>query len=482
MALTAEQVKNNLINQILYNFPTAETNTGSVLRDIFVDPQSVQISNLSEEIDDVKNLSTFVKNAEYISEEDLDAIGENYGVTRDLGQFANGIITFQTTVRPSQRIQIGNDEGSGGISVKTLQTENGNSLEFVTTQTVYMDTDATYNEQHNCYEVSAPITAQSSGSEYNVGVGTITVLVSGIAGITSVYNYTPTTNGTDKQGQTSFAQTIQNTILGSSKDIESGINSILLNIDGVQEVKTLHPNSDEEHTDTGYAVSYVKGKVENIKDDFVFTYSGTEFSFNFPKKPVTRIISVKAIVDGKETILEQGIDYTLKRDSNNIYYDTIYGIDKIELLVGNGKTPDTNTNVVVSFAYNSLIETCQETLNKQLTDYLVLGELLVAQAEPVIIDISTAIKLKYNYNTEAIKNQILTGLSNYITSLKLGADITQEDIYTFLSTTYSDYITGIVFPFLTFKKRNDVLSSNELYFTFGEYASVDENSLNISFE
>ena len=173
---------------------------------------------------------------------------------------------------------------------------------------------------------------------------------------------------------------------------------------------------------------------------------------------------------------------TLKRDSNNIYYDTIYGIDKIELLVGNGKTPDTNTNVVVSFAYNSLIETCQETLNEQLTNYLVLGELLVAQAEPVIIDIGTTIKLKYNYNTEAIKNQILTGLSNYITSLKLGADITQEDIYTFLSTTYSDYITGVVFPFLTFKKRNDILSSNELYFSFGEYASVDENSLNISFE
>ena len=70
------------------------------------------------------------------------------------------------------------------------------------------------------------------------------------------------------------------------------------------------------------------------------------------------------------------------------------------MLVGNGKTPDTNTNVVVSFAYNSLIETCQETLNKQLTDYLVLGELLVAQAEPVIIDISTTIKLKYNYKNQ----------------------------------------------------------------------------------
>lgn len=482
MALTAEQVKNNLINQILYNFPTAETNTGSVLRDIFVDPESVQIANLSEEIDNVQSLSTFVKNAENISEEDLDAIGENYGVTRDLGQFANGIITFRTTVRPSQRIQIGNDDGSGGISVKTLRTDEGNSLEFVTTETVYMDTDATYNEQHNCYEVSAPITAQSGGSEYNVGIGTITVLVSGIAGVTSVYNYTPTANGTDKEGQTSFAQTIQNTILGASKDIESGIDSILLNIDGVQEVKTLHPNSDEEPTDTGYAISYVKGRIESIKSDFKFIYSGTEFSFNLPKKPITRIISVKAIVNGVEKTLTQGEDYVLSKGTKNVYSDTIYGIDKIEFLKSNTGTPDTNTEVTVSFAYNSLIEACQETLNEQSTNYLVLGELLVAQAEPSIIDIGTTIKLRYNYNTEVIKNEILTGLSNFITSLKLGADLTQEDIYTFLSTTYSDYITGIVFPFITFKKRNSTISSDELDFTYGEYASIDENSLNITFE
>ena len=73
MALTAEQVKNNLINQILYNFPTAETNTGSVLRDIFVDPQSVQISNLSEEIDDVKNRGFHIVNFYLVRGRDLNS-------------------------------------------------------------------------------------------------------------------------------------------------------------------------------------------------------------------------------------------------------------------------------------------------------------------------------------------------------------------------------------------------------------------------
>ena len=56
MALTADQVKNNLVTQILQNFPTAEVDTGSVLRDIFVDPQSVQIAALSEELDYISYL------------------------------------------------------------------------------------------------------------------------------------------------------------------------------------------------------------------------------------------------------------------------------------------------------------------------------------------------------------------------------------------------------------------------------------------
>ena len=487
MALTAEQVKNNLVNQIVQNFPTADVETGSVLRDIFIDPQSTQIAALSEEIDYISYLSTFVQNADKISEEDLDEIGATYDVVRSKGDTATGTITFQATSRPTENIRIGAEDGSGGISVKTLLTEGGNSYEFTTTETVYLKTDATYNTEHGCYEVTAPIKANVAGSDYNLNVGTIKVLVDGISNITGVYNYTPTTGGTDRQNNVDYAISIQDAILGSSKNIESGIDGLLKSVEGVSEVKTLHPNSEEEPTDTGYAVSYVKGSIESIVSDYTITYVSTKTEYDLSKKPVTRIISVNAIVNGQEKTLEYGTDYYLYPTSNDadyksIYYGTVYSGDKIVFLKTASGTPDPNTDVVINFAYNSLIENCQETLNNNLTNYLILGNLLVAQAQPKILDFTTTIRLKYNYNTETVKNEILTGISNYITSLPLGGDITQEQMFTYITTTFSEYISGVVYPFLVFCEDGKNTSATSITLSYGQYASIDQDSINIRFE
>lgn len=482
MALTAEQVKNNLVNQILQNFPTAEVDTGSVLRDILIDPQSIQIANLSEEIDYNRQLNTFVQNASNILDSDLDEIGATFGVSRKTGDLATGLITFQATTRPTEDIQIGADDGSGGISVKTLTTENGNTYEFVTTETVYMRTDATYNEEHNCYEVSAPIRATTSGTVYNVGIGTIKILTNGIANITGVYNYVPTSGGTNRQENESYALSIQDAILGASKNIESGVDAILKSIPNVTEVKTLHPNSKEEPTKPGYSISYVRGSTESIVNNYTFTYTGNVYQYRLPKTPVTRIISIVAFVNGVQKTLVKDIDYSLTTDSNSIYANTIYSNDCILILGTNNGTPDIGTDVTVSYAYNSLISDCQDTLDEESANYLILGNLLVAQAEPIIIDIGTNIKLKYNYNTEPIKVEILNGLFSYIEGLKLGQDITQEDVFTYLTTNFSTYISSITYPFNIFYKRGEQNTLNSLTFTYGEYASLDANSLHITFE
>lgn len=488
MALTAEQVKNNLVTQIIQNFPTADVDNGSVLRDIFVDPQSIQIAALSEEIDYISYLNTFVQNADKILEEDLDEIGETYGVARSYGNTATGSITFQALSLPAENIQIGADDGSGGISVKTLLTEGGNSYEFTTTQTVYLKTDATYNTEHGCYEVTAPIKANTSGSEFNLGIGTIKVLVDGISNITGVYNYTPTTGGTDRQTNVEYAQSIQDAILGSSKNIESGIDSVLKNVEGVSEVKTLHPNSEEEPTDAGYAVSYVKGSVESIVSDYPIIFTSTQTEYPLNNRPVTRIISVNATVNGELKTLEQGTDYYLyptkeDLDFNTIYYGTIYSTDKIVFNKTSSGTPDTNSTVYINFAYNSLIETCQNALNEELNNYLVLGNLLVSQAQPAIVNFSTNIKLKYNYNTETVKNEILTGISNFITSLPLGGDMTSGDMYSYITTTFSEYISGVTYPFYSFCLAEDEKVSNEgIMLSYNRYASVDENSIKVTFE
>ena len=469
MALTAEQAKNNLVTQILRNFPTAEVDTGSVLRDIMIDPQSTQFAALSDEIDYISYLNTFVQNANNILDEDLDEIGATYGVVRKTGDTATGLITFQSTVRPTEDIQIGADDGSGGISVKTLTTENGNTYEFVTTATVYMRTDAIYNEEHNCYEVTAPIKATMSGSIYNVGIGTIKVLTNGIANITGVYNYIATSGGTDRQGNESYALSIQDAILGSSKNIESGVDAVLKAIPNVVEVKTLHPNSSEEPTQPGYSISYVRGTDEAIINDYTFTYTGNVYEYPLPKAPVTRIISVSATVNGVQKPLTPDIDYSLETDENSMYSDTIYSNDYILILKTTNGTPDVGTTVTVNYAYNKLISDCQNTLNDNLNNYLILGNLLVAQADPITIDLGTTIKLKYNYNTEVVKTEILNGISDYVSNLSLGQDITQEEFFTYLTTTFSTYISGIVYPFTVFYKRKSAPDSGKRHWPFFWY-------------
>lgn len=481
MALTAEQVKNNLVNQILQNFPTAEVDTGSVLRDVMVDPQAIQIAALSEELDYIYYLSTFVQNASLISEEDLDEIGATYNVARGYGNTATGSVTFRSLTQPTQNIQIGADDGSGGISVKTLMTEGGNSYEFVTTQTVYLTTNATYNSLTGFYEVTAPIKASTSGSQYNLGIGTIKVLVDGISNITGVYNYTPTIGGTDIQTNEEYALSIQDAILGSSKNIESGVNSILKAVEGVTEVKTLHPNSEEEPTDAGYSISYVRGSKEEI-DSHTFPYLDTTQEYDIPKKPVIRIISVNAVINGQEQTLQQGIDYYLSHDDKSIYNGTISSTDQIVFPRNATVKPDPNTNVTVSYSYNKLIDNCQTALNSNLRNYLILGDLLVAQATPIVIDFSTTIKLNYNYDTEFIKTEILNGISNYILTSELGKDITQTELHSYILTTFTEYINDMQFPFYRFCKEGENTSNSEITLTYGEYATIDENSISITFK
>ena len=482
MALTLEEINNNLRSQVLLNFPTADTEAGSVIRDLMIDPQSVQIYNLSQEIDDVENLNTFVANAELIPAEKLNQLGATYNVTRNNGNIAKGIITFRATSLPEESIRIGNEDGTGGITVGTLTTDSGDSYEFTTTETVYLTPSTQFVEEHGFYEVSAPITASGPGSNSNVGIGTITVLRNSIANITSVYNYIPTSGGTDQQSNTEYALSIQSAILGGSKNIEDGINNILLGIEGVSEVKTLHPNSEEEPTETGFAISYIKGFEEQVVDNYIIDYVSTKSKYVLPKSPATRIISVIATVNGEQKTLRNGIDYSLTNQSLGIYDNTIYDKSSIEFLGTATGTPDDDSEVYVTYAYNYLIEECQNKLNEEMSNYLILGNILVAQASPVIIDFSTSIKLKYNYNTENVKNEILSGISLYINSLSLGQDLTQEDIYTYLSTTFSNYISAITYPFYTFCFDGEEASKTELIFTYGQYASVDANSINITFE
>ena len=63
----------------------------------------------------------------------------------------------------------------------------------------------------------------------------------------------------------------------------------------------------------------------------------------------------------------------------------------------------------------------------------------------------------------------------------MGEDLTAVELFSYLVSNF-DYIETINYPFAEFKKRNDNTSSEEITTVYGEYLTVDENSIKIIFE
>lgn len=475
MAKSENLIKNDLISSLLANEPNADVQDGSLIRDINIDPQAVQMSYLYDENDYVKLLAAWKNNAETLTREDLDNIGSNFDQTRKSATYASTVITFRTKNKPQERIRIGNEDGTGGIQVKSMSLDNDTYYQFSTTQTVYMETEPEFNNSTGFYEVNAPATAVLAGPDSNVGVGTLIILETPISGIESVYNYVAANGGEEEQGNTDFANDLSIAIQGATKNTESGIKNTLNKLDGISEIKIFNPNS-EENTDTGLVYAFVKSNVEKLARD-TFTYINTYNSYKLSKRPVKRIISVKAYYNGVLKDLIQNVDFYLEKDNTSIYSYSINSNDRIVFNYEN--KPDNNSEIIIDYVYASIVEEGQDLIFQEENGILILGNIIVKLATPVLIDMLLDIKLKYGFNTNNYKNDILTGIQNYINSFKMGEDLTTIQLYTYLLQNFN-YIETINYPFTTFKLRNGN-NTDKLETVYGQYLTIDQNSIKINF-
>ena len=477
MAKDINEIKNSLISSLLSNESNADIQDGSLIRDIAIDPQSLQISNLYDVNDYVKLLAAWKNNAENLLEEDLDAIGNNLDVERKPATYATCIITFRTKTLPTKRIRIGNENGTGGVQIKSMNLEDDSYYQFSTTKTVYMETDTKLDETSGFYEVSAPCTAVLAGPESNVGVGTLIIMETPISGIESVYNYVAATGGSNIQNNASYAEDMSIAIQGATKNTENGIIDILNELDNISEVKIFNPNS-EESSKTGTVYAYIKTDNEELYSEN-FIYSVNSNNYKLTKRPIKRIESVKAYYNGIQRECIENIDYYLKKDESSLYK---YSINSNDSIVFNFEQhPDNNTEVVVNYIYVKKVEDAQNLILEKENDILILGNIIVKTSQPVLVDLTLNVKLKYGYNTDENQNSVISGIQNYINSFKMGEDLTAVELFSYLVSNF-DYIETINYPFAEFKKRNDNTSSEEITTVYGEYLTVDENSIKIIFE
>ena len=475
MAKDENTIKNDLISLLLTYEPTADTQDGSLIRDINIDPQAAQISLLYNENDYVKKLAAWKNNAEEITTEDLDAIGANLNLTRKQATYATTVITFRAKILPTERIRIGNEDGTGGVQVKSMNLDDDTYYQFITTQTVYLEPTAELNTATGFYEVSAPATAVLAGSQSNVGVGTIVILEVPISGIDSIYNYVAATGGDEIQNNAEYAEMLSVALQGATKNTENGIKSILNTLDNITEIKIFNPNS-EESTEAGMVYAYIKSNSEMVSnDELTFTINSNYYLLK--KRPVKRIINVKAYYDGVLTDCVENVDYYLLQDKESIYS---YSSDALDYIVFNyEKHPDPNSTFYVNYVYNSKIIEAQDLIKETEKDILILGNVLVKSASAVPVNITLDIKLKFGYNTQDNKDTIIGGIQTYINSFKMGQDLSATELFSFLVQKYT-FIDSINYPFTTFKRRDGV-TSDIITTTYGEYLIADENSLTVNF-
>jgi hypothetical protein len=206
-----EDIASRMIQQVTRNYPNLDLSPRSELRDLMIDPVSIELANMSvrewfsrvstsvsalSQIDNVSGngfsdpfISSPVKqqisrayglnatDTQTFIDQQFDILGERAGLPR-IGATSSVVeITFYTYVQPTGSVTF-----STGLVLQTVADAQTPALNFVTTGSTSISANSVntfYDPVNGWWAVTVPASCQSSGSNTNVGAGTIRTIGSG---------------------------------------------------------------------------------------------------------------------------------------------------------------------------------------------------------------------------------------------------------------------------------------------------------------
>src|SRR5665213_836873 len=334
MALpTFSQIVQSMITFLQGSRPDIATQTGSVVNDVVIATVANQLSaedgtdpSVYSSIQYAQNLTAFVTNAATILPSDLDAIGNNYGMTRNPGTQATGIITLRirsyTTSSPIITVP-------SGTTVSTLSTSSAPAVSFSTTAAVtFIPSLASfyYNPVSGFYEQTATITSQTIGTVGNVPANSITSLIGPGIGIDAVTNTTATSGGTNIESNVQFAARIQIKLEGNNVGTSNGIESLIETNPNVIQALVVGPNSPNPPSRNQYGGSvnvYIRGQIPvTVTETFTYTTTGSQ-QYVLLNQPALSVGSVTGLVDGVQYTFIPGVDYVFDLNPNSLFAGSV---------------------------------------------------------------------------------------------------------------------------------------------------------------
>jgi uncharacterized phage protein gp47/JayE len=283
------EIVSTMLQRLGFSQPNLDTKPGSVPRDLFVDLPADELARLYS----VLNLVSDKQSLGNAVGKDLERLAANFGVTKNTGSAASGILIYATNSLASD-IPIPNGSigtSRSGIGFRTvgnyvMSSADKNRLAANATRLRKSLNIAGLN---STYAIEVPIRAVRVGSAGNVG--SLQIVNSDLQGVASVVNLTSTTGGTNQESDDSFRARILAIFSGANIGTSAGYRNSVLGVTGVLDALVVEPGNSlmlRDGTETielddgtsrilnsgtgGKVDLYILGrKVEAVSESYIFT-------------------------------------------------------------------------------------------------------------------------------------------------------------------------------------------------------------------
>ena len=238
-----EDIATRLISSAIRNYPDLDLTPRSEIRDLHIDPISIELSNQSvrewfarcsesisalAQIDDYDgdgfsddfnsspyksqvarawNLSA--SDTQYLIDKQFDILAEaRAGLTRLSSSTAVAMVTLYTYTRPTTKVTL----NEADIVVGSLGDGTTPSLSYYARGSAVIDPqslDSIYDPVNGWWGVQIPVECATSGAIGNVGSGTITQSLGGLPSGWFCVNLDPAQYGSDRESNAKFAERIK---------------------------------------------------------------------------------------------------------------------------------------------------------------------------------------------------------------------------------------------------------------------------------
>jgi len=428
-----------------------DTGPNSLTKDFLLLPQSVGGALVFEQIAAVNN--QFILSQQDAAELNLEAT--NYTLERSGGTFAVVTVVFYNGAIPTADVFI-----PAGTQIQTAGTSFASPVVFETVADYSVALSAVsgfFSFDRSRYEFPVLCSAENTGSDGNVGTGTILTISGSIANITGVANLSASSGGSDAETDEDFRSRIQSAKTGRDLNTVNGLTSYVESA-GFIDAHAIRVEDADSERPTGIDVFIIDTYIAATTQ--AFTYQPSVPRYYFENLPVVSVSSVRSSVAG----VISSASYDVSLDTTTPLRRSALAQEYIEIRASASLAP--GTPFEVTYTYRADVAQLQSTFDQDDNNVLT-ADPLVKHAYPLSFIINTTLTLKTNADGPTTRNRVRNALIQYLATFRLGQHVQKSDVIIVLQEGYGDFAVDSVDAV--------IINSYSLLDEFGvSYLPVDE--------